>query len=79
MKLLLPIVIMLAASCAHQPETIVIKETEYVFVDIQTYNEWGTTRLTPVGRRPIPTLEQACSNDLWKSSTKCRGLIRESW
>lgn len=78
MKYLL-LISLLLASCAHEPKTIVIRETEYVFVDVQTYNEWGTTRLHPIGRRPIPTLHEACENDMWKASAKCRRLIRSKW
>lgn len=46
--------------------TIVVKETKYV--DIETYKTWGTTRLTPIGVRALPTEEELCANPLWKAN-----------
>lgn len=29
--------------------------TEIKYVDIQTYKTWGTTKLVPIGVRPLPS------------------------
>lgn len=39
-------------------KTIIIEKTKYI--DIETYKTWGTTRLVPIGVRPLPTEEEIC-------------------
>lgn len=60
------------ASC-QTSHTHECKPTEKIrFVDIQTYKDWGTTKLVPIGRRPLPTQKELCSNPLWSNSKRCR-------
>ena len=70
MKLLLLLVFI--ASCAHKPDTITIVEEKVIFVDMQTYKEWGTTNLVPVGRRPLPSESEICNNPLWIDTRGCQ-------
>jgi hypothetical protein len=69
MKLLI-LLCMFFVGCATQPQPKVIERV--VFVDIQTYMEWGTTKLVPIGRRPIPSEQEICSNPLWINSAGCQ-------
>ena len=69
MKQLILLILILLPSCTTT--TYEIRE-KTKFIDIQTYTEWGTTRLTPIGRRPLPTQNQICNNPLWMNSEGCR-------
>jgi len=66
-------ILLLLASCAHEPKIIYIEvEVEKkVFVDYQTYLDWGTTKLIPIGRRPVPTQREFCLNPSWINSKGC--------
>jgi hypothetical protein len=60
MRLLL---LLLLTSCI----TIVPQPKEKTkFVDIQTYKTWGSTHLTPIGTRPLPTQAEIDNNPIWQ-------------
>lgn len=64
---------MLTAGCI-----IVNKEPEkkIIFVDKQTYSEWGTIRLNPINKRRIPTQSEIDNNPLWQYSSPDRAYER---